>query len=65
MPCIHCGLPTQGEQNHGTMGDCIQALTAEAIRLRKVIAETPGGPGDRALTAALARPGDKIDLAGS
>ena len=39
MPCIHCGLPTRGEANHGTMEECIEALVAETMRLRKAISD--------------------------
>ena len=40
MPCIHCGLPTGGGENHGTMEECIEALAAETLRLRKVLSKT-------------------------
>ena len=64
MPCIHCGLPTAGEANHGTMQECIEALVAEAMRLRKVISETPK-PGDIAAGLPPTRAGIKSDVAGS
>ena len=54
MPCIHCGLPTRGEANHGTMEECIEALVAETMRLRKAISETPG-TGDIASAIASVR----------
>jgi hypothetical protein len=63
MPCIHCGLPTDGPENHGTIGECIDALVAETIRLRKAILETPK-PGDIG-SAAPERRDKKTDFAGS
>ena len=43
MPCIHCGLPTDGEENHGTIEACIEALIAETMRLRKALSDRPKG----------------------
>jgi hypothetical protein len=34
-------LPTAGEENHGTIEACIEALVAETTRLRKAIADSP------------------------
>jgi hypothetical protein len=62
MPCIHCGLPTKGEESHGTMEECIQALIAETMRLKKAIAETPQ-PGD--IAGPRSSPIKKSDFAGS
>ena len=62
MPCIHCGLPTDGEESHGTIEECIAALVAETARLRKAISETPK-PGESIIAPPQAR--KKNDLAGS
>ena len=63
MPCIHCGLPTAGEENHGTMEECIEALVAETLRLRKVLSLTDHEVPHKA--DALSRPEKKIGYAGS
>ena len=35
MACRYCGLPTDGEANHGGSDECVAALKAEAARLLK------------------------------
>jgi hypothetical protein len=63
MPCIHCGLPTDGEENHGTIEACIEALIEETMRLRKALSDRPrteiGG------ATAQSQPPGKSHFAGS
>jgi hypothetical protein len=63
MPCIHCGLPTNGEENHGTIEACIEALIAETMRLRKALSEKP--KGEIGVTTGPGHPLGKSHFAGS
>jgi len=48
MRCHHCGLPTAGEDSHGTVEQCLQALIEETRRLREEIASLQrASPADR------------------
>ena len=63
MPCIHCGLPTDGEENHGTIEACIEALIAETMRLRRALSDRP--KGESGVTTNPGRPLGKSHFAGS
>lgn len=53
--CLYCGLPS-GATNHGTVGECVDAIQCETVRLRDELRHSkPGVP------VASRRPADRDD----